>query len=96
MAVTVNSAQGRTGRIGLRATPAQELLLRRAAATARKSLTDFILDSACRSAEHTLVEQRLFLVSPEVGEHLLALFDAPAEENAGLQKLRDVKLPWSE
>ncbi|MBO1110089.1 DUF1778 domain-containing protein [Plesiomonas shigelloides] len=42
----------RTARLGLRATPGQEAVLRRAADIAHKSLTDFILDSACEAAEH--------------------------------------------
>jgi len=36
----------RSVRLGLRATPEQEAVLRRAAAVAHKSLTDFILDAA--------------------------------------------------
>ena len=48
---TVNS---RTARLGLRATPEQETVLRRAAVVAHKSLTDFILDAAYQAAEQTL------------------------------------------
>ena len=40
----------RSARLGLRATPEQEAVLRRAAEVAHKSLTDFILDSACLPA----------------------------------------------
>ena len=36
----------RSARLGLRATPEQETVLRRAAEVAHKSLTDFILDAA--------------------------------------------------
>ena len=41
----------RSARLGLRATPEQEAVLRRAADIAHKSLTDFILDSACHATE---------------------------------------------
>ena len=44
------SPTARSSRLGLRATVEQETVLRRAAEVARKSLTDFILDSACLSA----------------------------------------------
>lgn len=53
MTMTIRSA-----RRGLRATPQQEGVLRRAAEVAHKSMTDFILDSACRVAEQTLLDQR--------------------------------------
>ncbi len=45
----------RSARMGLRATPEQEAVLRRAANIARKSLTDFILETACQAAEQTLL-----------------------------------------
>lgn len=38
--------------------PEQEAVLRRAADVAHKSLTDFILDSACQAAAQTLLDQR--------------------------------------
>lgn len=38
-------------RIGLRAIPKQEALIRRAAARIRKSVTEFVLDSTCAMAE---------------------------------------------
>src|SRR5690606_5602823 len=57
------SSATRSARLGLRATPEQEAVLRRAADVAHKSLTDFILDSACQAAEQTLLDQRLFMVS---------------------------------
>lgn len=48
---TTATVATRTARLGLRATPEQEAVLRRAAEVAHKSLTDFILDSACQAAE---------------------------------------------
>ena len=45
------------------ATPEQEALLKRAAEIRHKSLTDFVLDSACLAAEQTLLDQRLFRIS---------------------------------
>jgi uncharacterized protein (DUF1778 family) len=37
----------------------QEAILKRAADARHKSLTEFILDSACSAAEQTLLDQRL-------------------------------------
>jgi len=47
MTAVASSPSARSARLGLRATPEQEVVLRRAAEVAHKSLTDFILDSAC-------------------------------------------------
>ena len=84
----------RSARLGLRATPAQETVLRRAAEVARKSLTDFILDSACSAAEQTLLDQRLFMVSGEQGQALMDLLEPPDRDNAGLRDLFSRSAPW--
>ena len=84
----------RSARLGLRATPEQETVLRRAADVAHKSLTDFILDSACQAAEQTLLDQRLFMVSGSRYQDLLNLLERPAEDNAGLRELFSQTAPW--
>ena len=45
------TAAARTARLGLRTTPQQEAVLRRAAEVSHKSMTDFILDSAYLAAD---------------------------------------------
>lgn len=84
----------RSARLGLRATPQQELVLRRAADVARKSLTDFILDSACLAAEQTLIDQRLFMVSGQQYSDLMNLLDQPDQPNPGLSDLFSRQAPW--
>ncbi len=84
----------RSSRLGLRATSEQETVLRRAAAVAHKSLTDFILDSACRAAEQTLLDQRLFMVSGSQYQSLMALLEQPERPNEGLRDLFSRKAPW--
>ncbi|MGB7304347.1 MAG: DUF1778 domain-containing protein [Burkholderiaceae bacterium] len=86
----------RTARLGLRATPAQELVLRRAAEITNKSMTDFVLDSACQAAEQTLLDQRLFIVSGEQSVALLELLDRPAQDNAALADLFSRPAPWAD
>ncbi|MBB6054662.1 DUF1778 domain-containing protein [Tolumonas osonensis] len=88
------SRTSRSARLGLRATPEQEAVLRRAADISHKSLTDFILDSACHAAEQTLLDQRLFVVSGEQYQDLLDMLDQPAQENQGLQDLFSRTAPW--
>lgn len=85
----------RSARLGLRTTPQQEAVLRRAAAVSNKSMTDFILDSACLAAEQTLLDQRLFMVSADQALTLLELLDRPAH-NAGLADLFSRQTPWAQ
>jgi len=93
-AVAGASSITRSARLGLRATPEQEKVLRRAADVSRKSLTDFILDSACLAAEQALLDQRLFMVSGTQYQTLLDLLDEPEQENPGLKDLFSRKAPW--
>jgi uncharacterized protein (DUF1778 family) len=91
---TANTVGTRSARLGLRATPEQEAVLRRAADVAHKSLTDFILDSACQAAEQTLLDQRLFMVSGSRYQSLLDLLERPARDNEGLHDLFARSAPW--
>jgi uncharacterized protein (DUF1778 family) len=84
----------RSARLGLRATPQQEAILRRAADAAHKSLTDFILDSACHAAEQTLLDQRLFMVTGSQYGALMDALDAPPKDNPGLRDLFARQAPW--
>ena len=86
----------RTARVGLRSSEAQVIVLRRAAEVAHKSLTDFILDSACLAAEQTLLDQRLFMTTGKDHQALLDLLDRPARSNAGLKDLFSRPAPWDD
>lgn len=96
MAGTVSSPAFRSARLGLRATAEQEFVLRRAAEVAHKSLTDFILDSACLAAEQTLLDQRLFMATGTQYQALMDLLERPEESNEGLRELFSRKAPWEE
>lgn len=90
----MSTTTARSARFGLRATPQQEAVLRRAAEAAHKSMTDFILDSACQAAEQVLLDQRLFMVSGSQSQALLELLDRPAQDNPGLKDLFSRAAPW--
>ncbi len=94
MAAIASSPSARSARLGLRATHEQEVVLRRAAEVAHKSLTDFILDSACLAAEQTLLDQRLFMVSGSQYQALMDLLEQPEQPNEGLRELFSRKAPW--
>jgi uncharacterized protein (DUF1778 family) len=94
MTATASSPAARSARLGLRATPEQEAVLRRAAEVAHKSLTDFILDSACLAAEQTLLDQRLFMVSGSQYQALMDLLERPEQASDGLRDLFARRAPW--
>ena len=68
----------------------------RAAEVAHKSLTDFILDAAYQAAEHTLLDQRLFMVSGSQYQALLEMLDRPESDNAGVANLFSRRPVWAE
>jgi len=94
MTAVSSSPSARSARLGLRATPEQEAVLRRAADVAHKSLTDFILDSACLAAEQTLLDQRLFMVTGSQYQTLMDLLQRPEQVNDGIRNLFARKAPW--
>lgn len=92
--MSTSTQTARSARFGIRATPVQETILRQAAEASHKTLTDFILDSACSAAEQTLMDQRLFMVSEAQYQNLLELLDQPAGDNEGLERLFAKPAPW--
>ena len=93
--MSVTSPPMRSARLGLRATPQQEAVLRRAAEAAHKSLTDFILDAAYQAAEQTLLDQRLFMVSGSQYQAILDMLDRPESDNPGLTDLLSRRPVWA-
>lgn len=81
-------------RLGLRATPQQEALIRRAAARSRKSVTEFILDSTCTAAEQALLEQCYFPVGSKEWNAFQAALDRPPRARPELKQLLKTKAPW--
>jgi uncharacterized protein (DUF1778 family) len=93
-AQSTSTRPSRSSRLGVRATQEQEAVLRRAAEVAQKSLTDFILESACQAAEETILGQRLFMVSGNQYQSFLDLLDSPEQDNEGLDRLFSKPAPW--
>jgi len=77
----------RTGRLGLRTTPAQAALIQRAAEATRKSVTEFVLSSVCEKAEQTLLDQRFFMVDEQTWRAFQDALEGPAQAKKGLQSL---------
>ena len=77
----------RSGRLGLRTTPAQAALIQRAAEVTQKSITEFVLTSVCEKAEQTLLDQRLFMVDEQTWLAFQDALERPAQVKKGLQAL---------
>ena len=80
--------------INLRALPAQRALIDRARQLTGKSRTEFVLEAACREAENTLLEQRLFALDEERFAAFEEALDAPVKDNPALRQLLNTPAPW--
>ena len=67
----------------------------RAASYLGKNRSDFVLEIACREAEHVLLDRAYIAVGEETFANLCQLLDAPPEPSEGLRKLMRVKAPWA-
>jgi uncharacterized protein (DUF1778 family) len=68
----------RSEKLDLRLTPEAKQTLQRAAAVAKRSVTDFVLESALASAAETLADRQSFQLEPEQWEAFVAARDAPS------------------
>ncbi len=68
-------------RLEVRLTAATKSLLSQAAQLRRTTVTDFLLSSAVRAAEETLVSPRVFEITSDQGwEKLMQALDEPADD----------------
>lgn len=77
----------RTERLAVRVERAQSDLIRAAAEAAAKSVTDFIVESACAAAESALIDRRDFSVPEKKWRQFLQLLDRPASVKPRLRRL---------
>ncbi len=80
--------------IQIRASAGTKALLNRAASLRGQKLSEFMLDSARRHAEETILDQRVFFLEPKAHERFLALLDAPARVSREARSLLTRKAPW--
>lgn len=80
--------------LNLRIKPEVRGLIDRAARVRGKNRTDFILDAARMAAEETLLDQALFVVSPEAYAEFVARLDRAPTANPRLQKTLQTPAPW--
>ena len=91
---TTDTAQPRRDTLNLRIPAAERNLIDRAAESAGKTRTDFILEAARRAAEETLLDRALMVVSPQAYADFLQRLDSPAQPNERLRRTMHAKAPW--
>jgi uncharacterized protein (DUF1778 family) len=64
-----------------------DLLVRQAADTADRTLTDFVIDSALLEAERVLADRTQFVLDDQQWVRFVELLDRPPEQKPGLEKL---------
>ena len=77
----------RSEKLDLRLTPAAKRMLHAAAAAERRSVSEFVLDSALSRAEETLADRRFFGLDAERWAAFLAALDAPPRPLPRLERL---------
>lgn len=88
------STKPRRDTLNLRIPAAERHLIDRAALSAGKTRTDFILEAARRAAEDTLLDLAVLSVSVDAYAEFLARLDAPALPNERLRRTMRAKPPW--
>jgi len=77
----------RTEKLDLRLTPSAKRVLQAAALATRRSVTEFVLESALARAEETLPDHRRFGLSAEQWKAFLSALSAPPRPAPRLAKL---------
>jgi uncharacterized protein (DUF1778 family) len=77
----------RTEKLGLRLSPAAKETLQAAATAERKSVSEFVLDTALSEAEERLANRRIFTVDGKGWGAFVAALDAPPRRHPRLERL---------
>src|SRR5882757_1855104 len=80
--------------IQIRASVATKAILNRAATLRGQKLSEFMLDSARRQAEETILDQRSFFLDAEAHKKFLAMLDSPAPPSRELRARMNRKPSW--
>jgi len=81
--------------IQIRTTAETKAILGRAATLRGQKLSEFMLDSARRRAEETILDQRVFFLDAADHEKFLAMLDNPTMPTKQMRALMNRKPPWA-
>lgn len=77
----------RTEKLDIRLSPAAKRVLRLAAEARRKSVSEFVLDSALSAAEDALLDVRIIPLDADQWAEFMAALDAPPKSHPRLKRL---------
>jgi uncharacterized protein (DUF1778 family) len=77
----------RTEKLDLRLSRAAKQTLQAAASAARKSVSEFVLDTALSEAEERLADRRVFTLDRKNWDAFIAALDAPPRRYPRLERL---------
>ncbi|MGN6517304.1 MAG: DUF1778 domain-containing protein [Rhizomicrobium sp.] len=80
--------------IQIRASAETKAMLNRAAALRGQKLSEFMLDSARRQAEDSILDQRVFFLNEKAHAAFVKMLDEPAKPNKALKALMSRKPAW--
>jgi uncharacterized protein (DUF1778 family) len=80
--------------IQIRASAEAKAILNRAAALRGQKLSEFMLESARRQAEETILDQRTFFLYDKAHKRFLSLLDSPPQPSARARTRLNRKSPW--
>jgi uncharacterized protein (DUF1778 family) len=70
-----------------RVEPETDRLVRQAATTSQRTLTDFVIDAAVLEAERLLADRTEFALEQQQWDRFVELLDRSPRDNPGLEKL---------
>lgn len=77
----------RSEKLDLRLTPSDKFLLQTAASAARRSVSEFVLESAIARAQETLPDRQAFGLDAKTWRSFLAALEAPTRPMPRLERL---------
>ena len=80
--------------IRIRASAEAKAILNQAAALRGQNLSEFVLESARRQAEDTILDQHLFVLDGKAHARFLTLLDQPPLPSAKVRARFNRKAPW--
>lgn len=86
----------RSEKLDIRLSPEAKRTLASAAAAQRRSISDFVLESALSRAEDALADRRRFDLDETQWTSFMEALDAPARDLPRLRRLLDEKGPFTE
>ena len=94
-AIQSTKTKPRREALNLRIPAGERNLIDRAAQSAGKTRTDFILEAARRAAEDTLLDRAIFSVGADAYAEFVRRLESPALPNERLRRTMKATPPWN-